>query len=102
MIDLLELVTEDGALQGRTDKTATFIRRFFADAGTNPVRAFNDGSKNCGGYIFFDNAGRYFMLVTVQINPNPEDADRFRRQFTDLEWFTGPSSEVVGDVGRPE
>ena len=106
MIELLEYVTEETALQDRSEKTIPFIRRFFADAGSNRVRAFNDRHKNCGGWIFFENtgenAGRYFMFVTVQVNPNPEDAERWKRQFTDLEWFTGPSSDVMGahdDIG---
>jgi hypothetical protein len=102
MIELLEVVTEDEVLKDRTEKTAPFIRRFFSDAGTNPVRAFNDRAKNCGGYIFFDDAGRYFMLVTVQINPTQEDADRWKRQFTDLEWFTGNAADVMGEIGKAE
>ena len=113
MTELHEYVTEETALQDRTEKTAPFIRRFFADAGTNRVRAFNDRSKNCGGYIFFENTGenvgRYFMFVTVQINPNPDDANRFRRQFTDLEWFSGTfagssvgGAIADGNIGEPE
>jgi len=111
MIELLEYVTEEMALKDRTQKTAPFILRFFADAGTNPVRAFNDRRKNCGGYIFFENgedSGRYSMFVTVQVNPNPDDANRFKRQFTDLEWFTGTFTgrfgvdSAHGDIGEPE
>ena len=112
MIELLEYVTEEAVSQDRTEKTAPFIRRFFADAGTNRVRAFNDRHKNCGGYIFFENgeeSGRYFMFVTIQINPNPDDANRFKRQFSDLEWFSGTfagsnlgSAIADGDIGERE
>jgi hypothetical protein len=45
MIELLEVVTEDEVLEYRSEKTAPFIRCFFSDAGTNPVRAFNDRAK---------------------------------------------------------
>jgi hypothetical protein len=102
MIELLESVTEDEALKDRSEKTAPFIRRFFSDAGTNAVRAFNDRTKNCGGYVFYDSAGRYFMLVTVQINPTAEDAERFKRQFTNLEWFTGRAAKLIDGTGGSE
>ena len=99
MVELLELVTEEEALRDRSEKVIPFIRQFFADAGSNPVRAFNEPGKS-GGWIFFEsagkNAGRYFKLVTVQIDPSREDAERWRRQFTHVEWFTGRADEILG------
>lgn len=97
---MLEFVKEEVALEGRTEITAPVIRQFFQDATTNPVRVFNDRSKHSTGYLFVEesgeNMGQYRMLVTVQIDPSAEDAERFRRQFTNREWFTGPADEILG------
>jgi hypothetical protein len=91
------------------------IRRFFADAGSNSVRAFYDEVAGLGGYVFYvvnpksslneDDTGRYFRFVTTCdvtidvsegtgaaakiLRPRPEDATRIERQFTNNEWFTG-------------
>jgi len=103
MIELLEYVTEETVLRRHSEKSAPFIRRFFTDAGTNIVQAFNDADNRRSGYIFFqnaaENAGRYFMFVTAQVNPGPADEVRFARQFTSFQWFTGTFMGRFGVVG---
>jgi hypothetical protein len=112
---LLEYVTEQTALL-RHPNMADTIRRFFADAGSNSVRAFYDDAKGFGGYVFHimnrgdssgeDDSGHYYKLVTTcditlsfqegsddapgLIRPDPIDRERLRRQFSNGEWFTGP------------
>lgn len=93
---------------------ADTIRQFFADAGSNSVRAFYNDNLGLGGYVFYvlnsknspgeEDSGQYYKLVTtcevtiVQqgsdeeriLRPRPIDRDRLERQFARNEWFTGP------------
>jgi hypothetical protein len=113
MMYLLEYVTEETVLLRHPNMTLT-IRRFFADAGQNSIRAFYSEETGLGGYVFYvlnpknstgeDDSGRYYKLVTtcevttVQqgsgemkiVRPRQIDRERIERQFTRNEWFTGP------------
>ena len=114
MMYLLEYVTEQTVLL-RHPNMADTIRRFFADAGMNSVRAFYSDDTGLGGYVFYlvahdlpggEDCGRFYKLVTTcdatwrfqegsgeepkLIRPRPIDLDRIKRQFTNNEWFTGP------------
>ena len=69
---LLEYVTLDTVLIRHPHMEAT-IRKFFADAGSNSVRAFYSDETGLGGYIYHvrddvasgtDDVGRYYKLVT--------------------------------------
>jgi hypothetical protein len=110
---LLEFVTEHTVLLRHPEMAGT-IRRFFADAGSNSVRAFYADDTGLGGYVFYllnpknsaneEDTGRYYKLITtvevkiVQqgssepkvIRPRPIDQERIERQFSHNEWFTGP------------
>jgi hypothetical protein len=105
MTYLLEYVTEQTVLL-RHSCIADMVRRFFADAGSNGVRAFYNDSTCMGGYVFYvhgqtaspdnDESGRYYKLVTsswvnvaVQVgsgetrlvSPRPIDLARIERQY---------------------
>jgi hypothetical protein len=89
---------------------ADTIRRFFADASTNSVRAFYAEDTGLGGYVFYvlnpknsaneDDCGRFYKLVTTVevmteqgsrvIRSRLVDRERIERQFSHNEWFTGP------------
>ena len=108
---LLEYVTLDTVLM-RHPNTEAAIRKFFADAGTNIVRACYNDETGLGGYIFYvksdgasspDDVGRYYKLVTSCdatwevsaegakiVKPREIDRNRIERQFSHNEWFTGP------------
>jgi len=114
MMYLLEFVTEQTVLLRHPNMVDT-IRRFFADAGANSVRAFYSEDTGLGGYVFYvlspnsaggDDCGRFFKLVTTcdatwtfqegsgqepkLLRPRQIDLERIKRQFGHNERFTGP------------
>jgi hypothetical protein len=109
----LEYVTELTVLL-RHPNMAKTIRRFFAEAGKNPVRAFYNETRGFGGYVFYvpnpknssreEDSGSFHKLVTTwppltfvkrpgeeakQIRPSAAETERIKRQFTHNEWFSG-------------
>ena len=110
---LLEYVTEQTVLLRHPNMEDT-VRRFFADAGTNGVRAFYSDDSGLGGYIFYvmnakdspgeGDSGRFYKLVTTYdatwtlqegretptlLRPRQIELDGIRKQFNNNEWFTG-------------
>jgi hypothetical protein len=68
---LFEYVTEETVVLRHPNMEVT-IRKFFADAGQNSVKAFYNEETGLGGYVFFDvrtpdrpDQGRYYKLVTT-------------------------------------
>jgi hypothetical protein len=113
MDHLLEYVTMETALL-RHSNMETAVRKFFADAGTNSVRAFYDDKTGLSGFVFYeiteraaapekDDAGKYYKLVTMcevttQVSqtgetkrprPTQDQVERMGRQFNHHEWFAG-------------
>jgi hypothetical protein len=92
---------------------ADAVRKFFADAGNNSVRAFYADSNGFHGYVFYeirersttpegDDSGQYYKLVTAcdaqflsdqagteMLRPTQSEVDRLKRQFNNYAWFTG-------------
>jgi hypothetical protein len=97
MVYLDECANEQTVLlQHPLPELATAIKKFFADAGQNSVRAFYDSTNRRHGYVFrvhtSETGGNWYAFVAFQLNPSDVDARRFERQFTHHEWFSGPFS----------
>lgn len=115
---LFEYVTEETVVLRHPNMEPT-IRRFFADAGENSVRAFYNEDTGLGGYVFHvasgdagpaaDDIGRYHKLVTTcevtillgdatdeprLIRPRRIDRERIERQFSHNEWFADQSEAL--------
>ena len=104
---LQEYVTLETALMRHSSQWEPVLRRFFADAGQDVVRAFHrDDGLSGYAYIAELPDGKYLWTeivtgVDVQIiMPKLDDRtkSRVQRQFTDYEWYTAGCSGPDGII----
>lgn len=110
-----EYVTLETALMRHAEEWHVILRRFFADAGNDPVRTFYDHDRKLTGYVCIvslpDGSYRWTDVVTgvdVQVVSSALDDEthaRIQRQSNDYEWHSmrcsGPDG-VIRAAAAPE